>query len=75
MKHRSRRNVEVTLNLFFVKNVAGCSSEDYDKEFYLWLFSLVLEYEDLYMENLPNAEYYERSYMHRDVVTHVAVTK
>ncbi|XP_041985082.1 peptidylprolyl isomerase domain and WD repeat-containing protein 1 [Aricia agestis] len=35
----------------------------------------VLEFESLYMENLPLSETYERSYMHRDVVTHVVVTK
>lgn len=35
----------------------------------------VLEYEKLYLENLPSAECYEKSYMHRDVVTHVVVTK
>lgn len=36
---------------------------------------LVLQYEKLYLENLPDAECYEKSYMHRDVITHVAVTK
>ncbi|CAH2268308.1 peptidylprolyl isomerase domain and WD repeat-containing protein 1 [Pararge aegeria] len=35
----------------------------------------VLEFESLYLENLPLSETYERSYMHRDVVTHVVVTK
>ncbi|XP_031622174.1 peptidylprolyl isomerase domain and WD repeat-containing protein 1 [Contarinia nasturtii] len=35
----------------------------------------VLEYEKLYLENLPDAECYEKSYMHRDVITHVVVTK
>ncbi|CAG9795493.1 unnamed protein product [Diatraea saccharalis] len=35
----------------------------------------VLEFESLYVENLPSSETYERSYMHRDVVTHVIVTK
>ncbi|XP_070563802.1 peptidylprolyl isomerase domain and WD repeat-containing protein 1-like [Ptychodera flava] len=35
----------------------------------------VLEYEHVYLNNLPSAETYERSYMHRDVITHVAVTK
>lgn len=27
------------------------------------------------MENLPNSECYEKSYMHRDVITHIVVTK
>lgn len=27
------------------------------------------------MENLPDAECYEKSYMHRDSITHVVVTK
>ncbi|XP_037295171.1 LOW QUALITY PROTEIN: peptidylprolyl isomerase domain and WD repeat-containing protein 1-like [Manduca sexta] len=35
----------------------------------------VLEFESLYIENLPSSETYEHSYMHRDVVTHVVVTK
>ncbi|OWR48413.1 peptidylprolyl isomerase domain and WD repeat-containing protein 1 [Danaus plexippus plexippus] len=35
----------------------------------------ILEFESLYLENLPSSETYERSYMHRDVVTHVVVTK
>ncbi|CAH1775450.1 unnamed protein product [Owenia fusiformis] len=35
----------------------------------------VLEYEKVYLDNLPNAESYEKSYMHRDTITHVAVTK
>lgn len=32
-------------------------------------------YEDVFIGNLPQAESYERSYMHRDVVTHLLVTK
>ncbi|XP_030386483.1 peptidylprolyl isomerase domain and WD repeat-containing protein 1 [Scaptodrosophila lebanonensis] len=35
----------------------------------------VLPYENIYLENLPNAESYERSYMHRDVITHLVCTK
>nr|XP_002736396.1 PREDICTED: peptidylprolyl isomerase domain and WD repeat-containing protein 1-like [Saccoglossus kowalevskii] len=35
----------------------------------------VLEFEHVYLMNLPNAEAYERSYMHRDVITYVKVTK
>ncbi|XP_023222457.1 peptidylprolyl isomerase domain and WD repeat-containing protein 1-like [Centruroides sculpturatus] len=35
----------------------------------------VLEYEHVYLDNLPSAEAYEKSYMHRDIVTHVLVTK
>ncbi|XP_047996891.1 peptidylprolyl isomerase domain and WD repeat-containing protein 1 [Leguminivora glycinivorella] len=35
----------------------------------------VLEFESLYLDNLPSSETYERSYMHRDVVSHVVVTK
>ncbi|XP_071799440.1 peptidylprolyl isomerase domain and WD repeat-containing protein 1-like [Asterias amurensis] len=34
-----------------------------------------LEFEDIYLSNLPSAELYEKSYMHRDTVTHVAVSK
>eukprot|EP00026_Physarum_polycephalum_P001078 Phypoly_transcript_01079.p1 GENE.Phypoly_transcript_01079~~Phypoly_transcript_01079.p1 ORF type:complete len:623 (+),score=105.08 Phypoly_transcript_01079:1835-3703(+) len=35
----------------------------------------VLKFEQLYTEHLPNAEMYEKSYMHRDIVTHLAVSK
>ncbi|KAM9456620.1 peptidylprolyl isomerase domain and WD repeat-containing protein 1 [Clarias gariepinus] len=35
----------------------------------------VLEYERVYLDNLPSAAMYERSYMHRDVITHLACTK
>lgn len=46
-------------------------------EFYRTSFFplVVLEYEKLYLENLPDAECYEKSYMHRDVITHVVVSK
>lgn len=36
---------------------------------------LVLPYEHVFLENLPDAECYEKSYMHRDVITHLVVTK
>ncbi|KAI8127393.1 peptidylprolyl isomerase domain and WD repeat-containing protein 1 isoform X2 [Lucilia cuprina] len=35
----------------------------------------VLPYEHVFLENLPDAECYEKSYMHRDVITHLVVTK
>ena len=34
-----------------------------------------LPFEKTYVENLPSAEMYEHSFMHRDVVTHVAIAK
>lgn len=34
----------------------------------------VLQYEKLYLDNLPCASSYEKSYMHRDVITHVVET-
>ncbi|XP_071507877.1 peptidylprolyl isomerase domain and WD repeat-containing protein 1-like [Diadema antillarum] len=34
-----------------------------------------LEFEDVYLANMPSAELYEKSFMHRDVITHVAATK
>lgn len=34
-----------------------------------------LPFEHVYLDNLPCADGYEKSYMHRDVVTHVIVTK
>ncbi|XP_062509348.1 peptidylprolyl isomerase domain and WD repeat-containing protein 1-like [Corticium candelabrum] len=35
----------------------------------------VLEFEKVYLESVPTANMYERSYMHRDVVSHIKVTK
>ena len=35
----------------------------------------VLEYEHVYLENIPCGINYERSFMHRDAVTHVVVTQ
>jgi len=35
----------------------------------------VLEFESLYLDNLPNAEMYEQSFMHRDIITHIVITK
>lgn len=34
-----------------------------------------LPYEQVYLDNLPCAEMYEKSYMHRDVVTHLVCTR
>lgn len=34
----------------------------------------ILPHENLYVDNLPSAESYEKSYMHRDVITHCLVT-
>ena len=39
------------------------------------LFCSVLPFEKMYLDNLPCAEMYEKSYMHRDVITHVLSTK
>ena len=33
-----------------------------------------LEFEDLYLNALPSAEMYEKSYMHREQITHIVVT-
>lgn len=38
-------------------------------------FILVLQFEQVYVDNLPSSESYEKSYMHRDFVTHIVVTK
>jgi peptidylprolyl isomerase domain and WD repeat-containing protein 1 len=35
----------------------------------------VLENEHVYLDNLPSAQQYERSFMHRDIVHRVHVTK
>ncbi|XP_056632342.1 peptidylprolyl isomerase domain and WD repeat-containing protein 1 [Diorhabda sublineata] len=34
----------------------------------------ILQYENLYLESLPSSESYEKSYMHRDIVTHCVVS-
>jgi peptidylprolyl isomerase domain and WD repeat-containing protein 1 len=34
-----------------------------------------LKFESVYVDNLPSADFYEHSFMHRDVVTHVGVSK
>jgi peptidylprolyl isomerase domain and WD repeat-containing protein 1 len=34
-----------------------------------------IPFESIYASNLPSSESYERSFMHRDVITHVMVTK
>ena len=39
------------------------------------MLSTVLPFEKVFLENLPSAEMYERSYMHRDVVTHTVCTR
>src|SRR5690242_14634062 len=33
------------------------------------------ELDNLYASYLPSSDYYERSFMHRDIVTHIIVTK
>jgi peptidylprolyl isomerase domain and WD repeat-containing protein 1 len=35
----------------------------------------VLDHEKLFLDNLPNSDCYEKSFMHRDIVTHIVVTK
>lgn len=35
----------------------------------------ILKHEDVYIRNLPSCEAYEKSYMHRDVITHVCITR
>ncbi|CAG8444879.1 5545_t:CDS:10 [Acaulospora morrowiae] len=35
----------------------------------------VLQHEKLYLERIPSADMYERSYMHRDVLNYIAVTR
>ena len=35
----------------------------------------VLEFEAAHLDGLPSAQMYERSYMHRDTVTHVEVAQ
>lgn len=35
----------------------------------------VLVHERLYLDNLPSAEFYEKSFMHRDLISHIVVAK
>uniref|UniRef100_A0A8C4U1R1 Uncharacterized protein n=1 Tax=Falco tinnunculus TaxID=100819 RepID=A0A8C4U1R1_FALTI len=44
------------------------------KSLFFFLFCLVLEFDHVYLEKLPCPSMYECSYMHRDVITHVACT-
>ena len=70
-----------TGNGFF--NVKGAQRMDEWMDGWIWrtssqsspILSSVLEFESVYLEELPNATQYERSYMHRDVISHVVVTK
>ncbi len=39
------------------------------------IIKIVLEHETLYTDALPSASMYERSFMHRDVLTHAVVTR
>lgn len=41
----------------------------------MYIHFLVLENEELYLKHLPSAECYEKSYMHRDIITHIVVSK
>lgn len=34
-----------------------------------------MKFESIYVDNLPSADFYEHSYMHRDIVTHIGVSK
>ena len=41
-----------------------------------WFFVFtVLQFEKMYLENIPSAAMYEKSFMHRDVVTQAVVTR
>lgn len=35
----------------------------------------LVDHEDLFLADLPNSDSYEKSYMHRDIITHVVTTK
>lgn len=52
----------------------AASSKDQDRQSQLKKAKLI-KHEDVYLKNLPSCEAYERSYMHRDIVTHVHMTK
>jgi peptidylprolyl isomerase domain and WD repeat-containing protein 1 len=34
-----------------------------------------LKFENVYADNMPSADFYEHSFMHRDIVTHIGVSK
>jgi len=38
-------------------------------------FLAALQFQQLYLQRLPSAEMYEKSYMHRDNVTHTAISR
>lgn len=57
-------------------NVKVCYENVFNNLFVIgWNSHAVLDYEKLYLENLPDAECYEKSYMHRDLISHVVATK
>ena len=35
----------------------------------------LLAFEDLYLQSLPSSSYYEKSYMHRDFITHISIAR
>ena len=40
-----------------------------------YIVFLVLEFEKVYLGNIPSAESYEKSFMHRDLISHIVVTE
>lgn len=60
-----KRKSEYLLQYYFIKL----------QFFYIYFFALKdEELEKLYLQNLPNAENYEKSFMHRETITHLVVT-
>ena len=42
---------------------------------FIYILSQVLEFEKVYLGNIPSAESYEKSFMHRDLISHIVVTE
>lgn len=51
------------------------SLKNYCKSSCEFVFIQALKYEDVYLRAIPRAGQYEKSFMHRDIITHVIATE
>ena len=73
LRQRERKVSILKLILFSTREHDGwCASRAHDTPS---VAAVALAHERLYLEKLPSASMYERSYMHRDVVTHLSVAR
>lgn len=77
---KKRKGVHLPFSLFFCIHVCHllCLANHASRvpaNSDMFRFSPVLEFERVYLDNLPSAAMYERSYMHRDIITHIVCSK